>query len=67
MLRVHKRRQAAGLLRLGNDLQRNRRLARRLRPEDLNHPPARHAAHASAASNEIDPVEITAIGTTASF
>ena len=45
MLGIHKRRQPARLLRLGDDLQRNRRLARRLRPKDLNHPPPRNPAH----------------------
>src|ERR1700744_254731 len=45
MLRIHKRRQPAGLLRLGHNLQRDRRLTRRLRPEDLNNPAPRHAAH----------------------
>ena len=37
---------AALLLRLRNDLQRDRRLARGLRPEDLNHAAARKAADA---------------------
>ncbi len=46
MLGVHKGRQPAGLLRLGDDLQRNGRLARRFRPKDLDHTPARHTAHA---------------------
>jgi hypothetical protein len=37
---------AAELLHLGDDLQRERRLARRLRPVDLDHPAARQAADA---------------------
>ena len=46
MLGVHERGHAAELLGLGNHLQRQRRLARRLRPEDLDDAAARHAAHA---------------------
>ena len=41
MLGVHEGGKATGLLRLGNDLERNRRLAGRLRPEDLDDPTAR--------------------------
>ena len=44
VLGIDERRQAAELLRLGNDLQRQRRFARRLRPEDLDDAAARHAA-----------------------
>ena len=46
MFGVDERRHAAELLRLGDDLQRQRRLARRLRPEDLDDAAARHAADA---------------------
>ena len=46
MLGVHERRHAAELLRFGNHLQRQRRLARRLGPEDLDDAAARHAADA---------------------
>src|SRR5216684_7958923 len=46
MLRIHERGDAAKLLRFRNDLQRQRRLARRLRAEDLDDAPARHAADA---------------------
>jgi hypothetical protein len=46
VLGVHEGRHAARLLRLGNDLQRQRRLARRLRPEDFDHAAAGHAADA---------------------
>ena len=46
VLGVDERRHAAELLRLGNHLQRQRRLARRLRPEDLDDAAARHAADA---------------------
>jgi hypothetical protein len=52
VLGIHERCQAAGLLCLGDDLQRDGGLTRALRPEDLN---------------EIEPVEITAIGPMASF
>ena len=46
VLGVDERRHAAQLLRLGDDLQRERGLARRLRPEDLDDAAARHAADA---------------------
>ena len=46
VLGIDKRRHAAGLLGLGNHLQRNGRLAGRFRPEDLNHAAARNAADA---------------------
>ena len=46
MLGVDERRHAAELLRLGDDLQRQRGLAGRLRPEDLDDAAARHAADA---------------------
>ena len=46
VLGVDERRHAAELLRLRDDLQRQRRLARRLRPEDLDDAAARHAADA---------------------
>ena len=46
MLRVDERRHAAKLLRFRNDLQRQRRLARRLGAEDLDDAAARHAADA---------------------
>ena len=46
MLGVDERRHAAGLLRLGDHLQRDGGLAGRLRPEDLDHAAARKAAHA---------------------
>src|SRR3954468_710781 len=44
MFGVYERGDAAGLLRLRNHLQRQRRLARRLRSEDLDHAAARHTA-----------------------
>src|SRR5688500_8527162 len=44
MLGIDKGRQTAELLRLGNHLQRQCGLARRLRPEDLDDTAARHAA-----------------------
>ena len=44
VLGVDERRHAAELLRFGDDLQRERRLARRFRAEDLDDAPARHAA-----------------------
>ena len=46
VLGVDERRHAAQLLRFGDDLQRQRRLARRLGPEDLDDAAARHAADA---------------------
>jgi hypothetical protein len=46
MLGVDEGRHAALLLRLRDDLQRERRLARRLRPEDLDDAAAGHAADA---------------------
>ena len=46
VLGVDEGRQAAGLLRLRDHLQRQRRLARRLRSVDLDHAAARHAADA---------------------
>ena len=46
VLGVDERRHAAELLRLGDDLQRQRRLARRFRAEDLDDAAARHAADA---------------------
>ena len=46
VLGVDERRHAAQLLRFGDDLQRERRLARRLRPEDFDDAAARHAADA---------------------
>ena len=46
VLGVDERRHAAELLRFGDDLQRQRRLARRLRSEDLDDAAARHAADA---------------------
>ena len=44
VLRIDERRHAARLLRLGNHLQRQRGLARRLRPVDFDDAAARHAA-----------------------
>ena len=46
MLGIDEGRAAAGLLRLGNRVQRQRRLARALRPVDFDHPAARQAADA---------------------
>src|SRR6185295_9468174 len=46
VLRVDERGHAAQFLRLGNHLQRQRGLARRLRPEDFDDAAARHAADA---------------------
>ena len=46
VLGVHERRHAAALLRLGDDVQRQRRLARRLRAVDLDDAAAGEAAHA---------------------
>ena len=46
VLSIHEGRHAAVLLRLGNHLQRNSGFAGRLWPEDLDHTPAREAAHA---------------------
>ena len=46
VLGVDERRDAAGRLRLGDDLQRERRLAARLGAVDLDDAPARHAADA---------------------
>ena len=46
VLGVDERRDAAGGLRLGDDLQRERGLAGRLRAEDLDDPAARDAADA---------------------
>ena len=46
VLDVDERRHAARLLRLRHHLQRDGRLARRLRPEDLDDAAAREAAHA---------------------
>src|SRR5262249_39681838 len=46
MFGIHERRNAAQLLRLGDDLKGERGLTRRLRPEDLDDPAARHAADA---------------------
>jgi hypothetical protein len=46
VLGVHKGAGAAELLHLGNDLQRQRGLARRFRAVDFDHAAARQAAHA---------------------
>jgi hypothetical protein len=46
MLGIHECSHAAGFLRLGDYLQRDRRFAGRFRPEDLNHAAAGKAAHA---------------------
>jgi hypothetical protein len=46
MLRVHERRHAASLLRLGNHLQRQSGLAGRFGSEDLNHAAAGQPADA---------------------
>jgi hypothetical protein len=56
-----------GLLRLGNHLQGNGRFAGRFRAKDSTTRPRGTPPTPSAASNEIAPVEITAIGTMASF
>ena len=64
VLDVDERRHAAGLLRLRDDLQRHGGLARRLRAEDLADSAARQTAHPSAASSEIEPVEMDDTGTT---
>ena len=66
MLGIHKRRQPAVLLRLGDNLQRDRRLARRLRPKISITRPRGTPPTPSAPSKLIDPVEITEIGTSAS-
>ena len=49
---VDERRHAAALLRLGNEGQRQRRLARTFRAVNLDDAPARHAAHAERAVDE---------------
>ena len=67
MLRVHECRRAAGLLRLGDHLQGDGRLARRFRPEDFDHAPAGESADAERRVERNDPVGITEIGTMASF
>ena len=67
VLHVDERRHAARLLGLGDHLQRDRGLAGRLRAEDLVDAAARKPPTPSAASSEIEPVEITATGTMASF
>ena len=68
VLGVDEGRHAALLLRLGDHLQRDGGLARRLRPEDLHHAAARESAHAQrGVEARWSPVEITAIGTTASL
>ena len=61
VLRIDEGGHAAELLRLGDHLQRERRLAGRLRPEDLDHPAARNAADAErvvdadrAGRNDVD-------------
>ena len=46
MLGVHERRHAAGFLRLGHRLQRQRRLAGRLRTVDLDHAALRESSDA---------------------
>jgi hypothetical protein len=46
MLGVNKRRHAAVLLRLGDDLERDRGLARRFRAKDFHYATAREAAYA---------------------
>ena len=46
VFRVDERRLPAHLLRFGDDMQRQRRLAARFRAVNFNHAPARHAAHA---------------------
>ncbi len=48
VLRVDERREAAELLRLGDDVERERRLARRLGAEDLDDAAAGHAADAES-------------------
>jgi len=59
--------ETAGLLRLGDDLQSDGGLAGGLRAKDLNDAPAGTPPTPVAASKEIDPVEMTAMGTTASL
>ncbi len=46
MLGVNERREATHLLGIGNDMENERGLARRLGAEDFNHATARHTAHA---------------------
>ena len=45
MLSVDEGRRTAGLLRVGHDMQHERRFAGRLRPVNLDDPSARHATH----------------------
>ena len=46
MFRVDERGDAAGFLRLGNNMQRNGGFAGRFRPENFNNPPPGNTAHA---------------------
>ena len=51
----------------GDHLERQRRLARRLGAEDLDHAAARHAPHAERQVQAIEPVEMAGIGWMPSF
>jgi len=62
VLHIDKGRQTARPLRLGNNLQCNGRLARGFRAKDF-----RNAPTPRAASKLMDPVEITAMGSSASL
>ena len=64
MLGIHKRCQTTRLLRLGDNLQRDRRLTRRSGPKISITRPRGTPPTPNAASKEIDPVEMTEIGTT---
>jgi hypothetical protein len=67
VLGVDERADAARLLRLGDHVQRERRLARRLRAEDLDDAAARHAADAERVVELSEPVEMASIGAMAPF
>ena len=51
VFRVNERREAAGLLRVGDDVEHQRRFAGRFRPEDFHDPSARDAADAQRQVN----------------
>ena len=64
---VNEGRQAAGLLRIGDDVEHERGFAGGFRAENFDDPPAGKTATPSAGRTKSTPVEITEMGTIASF
>jgi hypothetical protein len=63
VLRVDERGDPSLTLRLGDDVQANRRLARAFRPEDLDDPPARYATDPERDVERQRPVGMVCIST----